>query len=454
MAKLSPIGNVAQFINGIPANGAKLFTYVAGSSTKLTTYTDDGGLTAQANPIILDSRGEPAQPIWLTEGLNYKFVFAPSTDSDPPVSPIWDVDDVTGINDSSVSLDQWIDSGLTPTYVNATQFTLVGDQTTAFQVNRRIKATVTAGTVYGYISVSAYTSLTTVTVVLDSGTLDNGLSAVQLGLITPSETSLPNTLFMKTGGTITGGTTFSADVTMSGSMLSLAKGADVASATALPLITDGNYFDVTGTTTVTSFNSVGVGSVVMLHFDDALTLTHNATDLILPGGNNILTAAGDEALFVEYASGDYRCISYTRASHSSVRVNVANGVGSTNTAIRRFTNILTNIGADITYADSSTLGGSFTINSSGIYAISYNDQFNGGVLMGISLNSTQLTTAIQSITAADALNIVIGPTANGPANAQWTGYLPAGSVIRAHASVNPTTGTTTSAVQFTITRVN
>ncbi len=191
MAKLSPIGNVAQFINGIPANGAKLFTYASSSSTKQTTYTDEDGLTAQANPIVLDSRGEPSQPIWLTEGLSYKFVFAPSTDSDPPVSPIWDVDDITGINDSSVSIDQWVDSGLTPTYVSATQFTLAGDQTSAFTVGRRIKVLVTAGTAYGTITTSVFGAITTVTVSMDSLPLDSGLSSVQLGLITPANSSLP-----------------------------------------------------------------------------------------------------------------------------------------------------------------------------------------------------------------------------------------------------------------------
>lgn len=93
-----------------------------------------------------------------------------------------------------------------------------------------------------------------------------------------------------------------------------AKGADVASANALTLGDDGNYFDITGTTTITSIATVGVGAVVKLHFDAALTLTHHATDLILPGGANITTAAGDEAEFVEYASGDWRCVSYMFAA--------------------------------------------------------------------------------------------------------------------------------------------
>lgn len=100
--------------------------------------------------------------------------------------------------------------------------------------------------------------------------------------------------------------------------LKLAKGADVASANALTLGTDGNYFDITGTTAITSIGTLGVGTVVKLHFDGILTFTHHATDLILPGGANITTAAGDEAELVEYASGDWRCTSYVKASGLAV----------------------------------------------------------------------------------------------------------------------------------------
>ena len=92
--------------------------------------------------------------------------------------------------------------------------------------------------------------------------------------------------------------------------LSPVKGADIASATALPYQSTA-YADVTGTTTITSLLTSGkVGTVIKRHFDDVLTLTHNATDLILPGGVNITTAAGDEAEFVEYQAGDWICTNY------------------------------------------------------------------------------------------------------------------------------------------------
>jgi hypothetical protein len=108
------------------------------------------------------------------------------------------------------------------------------------------------------------------------------------------------------------------DLDANGNQIKWAKGADVASGTALPVLTDGNYFDVTGTTTITSIDTCGgdgtIAPVIKLHFDGALTLTHHATDLILPGGANITTAAGDEAEFVEYAAGDWRCTKYTVAA--------------------------------------------------------------------------------------------------------------------------------------------
>lgn len=92
------------------------------------------------------------------------------------------------------------------------------------------------------------------------------------------------------------------------------KGADVASAAALTLGTDGSYFDITGTTTITSIATRQEYGFVKLHFDASLTLTHHATDLILPGGVDIVTEAGDEVEFTEYASGDWRCTNYTRTA--------------------------------------------------------------------------------------------------------------------------------------------
>ena len=96
------------------------------------------------------------------------------------------------------------------------------------------------------------------------------------------------------------------------------KGADIASGTTLTLGKDGNQFDITGTTTITGIATQGIGSYVTLHFDGILTFTHHSTNLILPGAANITTAAGDIAVMYEYASADWRCVSYTKASGAAV----------------------------------------------------------------------------------------------------------------------------------------
>jgi len=189
--KLSPYQFFGTDASGDPLSGYQVFTYAAGSTTKQTAYQDSGGVTPHANPIILDTLGFPPAPIWLTEGEAYKLVVAEPDDTDPPTGSVRTFDGVTGVNDINSSIDQWISSGLTPTYVSGVQFTVPGDQTSAFQVGRRIKSTNSGGTRYSTISSVAYTSLTTVTVVNDSGLLDAGLSAVFYGLITSANTSLP-----------------------------------------------------------------------------------------------------------------------------------------------------------------------------------------------------------------------------------------------------------------------
>jgi hypothetical protein len=177
--------------NGAPYAGAKLFTYAAGSSTKQNTYTTSAGSVANSNPIVLDANGRVPSAVWGTVGQTYKLLLAPSTDTDPPVSPIWTIDNVAPINDTTSAIDQWV-AGPAPTYISAASFSLVGDQTSTFHIGRRLKTTNTGGTVYSTISDSSFAaSATTVKVLNDSGSLDSGLSAVSYGLLSGTNTALP-----------------------------------------------------------------------------------------------------------------------------------------------------------------------------------------------------------------------------------------------------------------------
>lgn len=188
-ALFSPYGN-GQFMDasGNPAVGYRLFTYLAGSSTLVASYTDAGGLVAQTNPIILDSLGQVTNgQLWLASGVAYKFIL-----QDAFGAMVDTVDNVVGITSAAAAINQFQPSGLTPTYISANSFTLAGDQTSAFHVGRRLQLTTTAGTVYGTIISSAYTSLTTVTLSMDGVTvLDAGLSAVSYSILTATSPALP-----------------------------------------------------------------------------------------------------------------------------------------------------------------------------------------------------------------------------------------------------------------------
>jgi hypothetical protein len=77
---LSPVGNGQQFFdnNGVPLSGGLIYTYQAGSSTPLATYTTSLGTTPNTNPIILDSSGRTPNQVWMQTGYSYKFVIQTS----------------------------------------------------------------------------------------------------------------------------------------------------------------------------------------------------------------------------------------------------------------------------------------------------------------------------------------------------------------------------------------
>jgi hypothetical protein len=106
------------------------------------------------------------------------------------------------------------------------------------------------------------------------------------------------------------------------------KGSDIASATTTDLgAVAGLMHDITGTTTITGLGTVSAGIWKIIKFEDALTLTHNATSLILPGGANITTADGDIALMFSEGSGNWRCVSYFKAA-TGAHVNAASATAS------------------------------------------------------------------------------------------------------------------------------
>ena len=96
-----------------------------------------------------------------------------------------------------------------------------------------------------------------------------------------------------TGGTLTG-------------VLNLAYGADIASASTINLTTaTGNYLNVTGAVQINTI-TLGQGMWRLCYFASALTIAHNASNVVCPQGINLKVRAGDRILFVGDASGVVR----------------------------------------------------------------------------------------------------------------------------------------------------
>jgi hypothetical protein len=125
---------------------------------------------------------------------------------------------------------------------------------------------------------------------------------------------------------------------------------DLASATTTDLSTVGANVRITGTTTITGFGTAPSGVTRKLRFAAALTLTHNATSLILPGAANILTAAGDTAEAISLGSGNWVLVNFTRAAAGYAgNILLANPVAAANIGINRGTAQATTSGTAIDF---------------------------------------------------------------------------------------------------------
>ena len=197
--------------------------------------------------------------------------------------------------------------------------------------------------------------------------------------------------------------------------VSWSKGAAIASAATLTPGTDGNYFHVTGTTTITAIAN-SAPSPLKLVFDGALTLTHNATTLILEGAANIQTAAGDTAEFFQDGAGNWRCTFYIRAislpvgviDRKTATVDVVNTV--TLTDLYRFT------------VPANTLGTTKKLRLTFLGDILYNNNIADVIEIVGSFGGTIIFNNFYTIGALSpfrlALKIVVDIVAKGATNSQ------------------------------------
>lgn len=165
-----------------------------------------------------------------------------------------------------------------------------------------------------------------------------------------------------------------------------ADGGNIASAGTITPSATGSFYTVTGTTTITSIATTNswTGRQIALVFSGALTFTHNASTLILPGAANITTAAGDTAILVATGTNAWRCVVYQKASGLSIASDLGsnwsvdgssrllNG-GNTQPSFSATRTSQQNSGTVVIFNDESATGGhdygSAYDTSTGIYTI-------------------------------------------------------------------------------------
>lgn len=183
--KISPLFNDAQLDNnGLPLSGGLVYWYIAGTTTPVIVYSESSGSVANTNPVVLNTRGEPTNPIWLQTGNAYKAIL-----NDSSGNLLRTVDNISGVNDTSVPIiSEWVLYAGAATYLSGTTFSVVGDATATFDNTRRVKATVSGTDRYGTINGASVfaAGVTTVTLVLDSGVLDASLATVYYGFLDPA----------------------------------------------------------------------------------------------------------------------------------------------------------------------------------------------------------------------------------------------------------------------------
>ena len=182
---ISPVFNIPAFTdaNGNPLNGGRIYQYEAGSSSVLkTTYTTSAGDVANANPIVLNSAGQLPTSIWLTSGEFYNLVLTAADGT----TVIKGFDNVAGADTSTggaATAEVWVNDGAA-TYVAPTQFLIVGNYATEFAIGNRARVTTGSGFKYGTVTNITFSSPnSTVTLAMDTGTLDVSVSAVAHSLL-------------------------------------------------------------------------------------------------------------------------------------------------------------------------------------------------------------------------------------------------------------------------------
>ena len=270
---------------GQPLTNGKLFIGPKNGDPKITQipiFSDEDLTIPLANPQILDADGRPANKIYIPE--EYSLLLE-------------DLNEVQKLSDPTAGVSSQVSVNSLTNVQGANVITAEGNPPITEYVDKQQYIFRAAGT----------NTQTSPTISID------GLPGVEIKrnldqAVLPGQFQQDQLIVIAYNGL----TTFMEWQNQNLKVIHESRGADIGSATLLTLGKDGNYFEVTGTMTITGINPFGVGTVVKLHFQDSLTLTHNATTFILSTGEDLTTEPDDEIEFIEYAFGNWRMLNILR----------------------------------------------------------------------------------------------------------------------------------------------
>jgi hypothetical protein len=170
---------------------------------------------------------------------------------------------------------------------------------------------------------------------------------------------------------------------------------------------------------------------------DVVTISPHATDANKLSndllGSMILAKVGDFIVLQESVNSGCWEVVNERIT-SQLRLNTYAGYGSTDIRIMRFTNLAENIGNMFSENHVSGYSGNakgleITANRSGKYGISYSCRVDSADYIGLTLNSSQLTTQITSVTVSTRLCL---SECNLSSQLSLQIYLKKGDIVRCH----------------------
>lgn len=204
----------------------------------------------------------------------------------------------------------------------------------------------------------------------------------------------------------------------------------------------GKFLDVTSGTFSQTFDSaVSLGNGFFITIKNSgtgvVTLDPNSTETI--NGSSTLTVYNGETYHVMGNGSALFAILISRdIGDQEIICHTGNGYGSSNTKRRRYTTKVKDTATSIvTYADSSTLGATFTINVPGDYLITRQEKYNSATGDGgIVLNPSSGTTAYSSLAYAERLGGLFVSTSSRYGVVTVVRRLAVNDVVAAHDAVS------------------